>query len=76
MKKAYSTLDLPVVNDPVQYIPWHFVWIEIFISVSFPKQLHPEDGKDIDDNYKEEGQVAKSTQSGNNDTQEYFHCGP
>ena len=57
-------------------LPWNFIGIEVLIGVGLAEKLHPEDGENVDDNDKEESEVAKSTQSWNDDTQQDFHRGP
>ena len=44
-------------------LPWNFIGIEVLIGVGLAEKLHPEDGENVDDNDKEESEVAKSTQS-------------
>ena len=43
-------------------IPWNSVWIKVLVGVSLSEQLHPQDGKNVDNNNEEKCQVAQSTQ--------------
>ena len=58
------------------YKPWHTIWIKILGRVSFGKQLHPKDGKDVDHNDQQKRQISQSTQRGYNNTQQHFHRRP
>lgn len=47
----------------LSFSPWNFIGIEVLVGIRFAEKLHPEDGENVDDNDKEESEVAKSTQS-------------
>lgn len=57
-------------------VPWYGIRIELFCSVVFREKLHSNHSKDVYDNNKYKCEISKSTNCGNDDTKENFHCGP
>lgn len=57
-------------------LPWNPVRVEVFVGVRFSEDLHSKDGKDVDDDDEEEGQVAQGAQRADDDAQENLHRRP
>lgn len=61
----FEHINLKTIDDNgwIYYLPWNFIWSKVLVGVRLAEKLHPEDGENVDDNDKEESEVAKSTQS-------------
>ena len=61
-----------LLNPP----PWHGVRVEMLTGVEISKDLHPQHGEDVDEDYENEGKVGLAAQGGDDDGEQDPHSPP
>ena len=56
--------------------PWHWVRVEMLTGVEISKDLHPQHGEDVDEDYENEGKVGLAAQGGDDDGEQDPHSPP
>ena len=56
--------------------PGHFIRLELILGVGVTKQLHADDGEDVDDDAQHQSQVRQCANTAHHDGQNALHCRP